>query len=185
MRLSRSSERRRGASGGRRGQRADGGRGPSRCGDRFPSYHLDSCTRIISDTWFDISCTNCLHSEDPREGQRSRVGPRPERRRALHSGYHWSCLQLSVGVFGRMRFFPRVHSPSCGFLSKSPEQFQTTWSSSLCTVGTSSAFLQTADNICLLTCTVTRRTLPTLQISPSPPAQTLSLHLRLPVVDAS
>lgn len=35
---------------------------------------------------------------------------------------------------------------------------------SLCTVGTSSAFLQTADNICLLTCTVTRRTLQTLQI---------------------
>lgn len=35
---------------------------------------------------------------------------------------------------------------------------------SLCTVGTSSAFLQTADNICLLTCTVTCRTLLTLQI---------------------
>lgn len=35
---------------------------------------------------------------------------------------------------------------------------------SLCTVGTSSAFLQTADNICLLTCTVTCRTLLTLQM---------------------
>lgn len=43
---------------------------------------------------------------------------------------------------------------------------------SLCTVGTSSAFLQTADNICLLTCTVTCRTLLTLQIilPPDPPS---------------
>lgn len=76
---------------------------------------------------------------------------------------------------------------------------------SLCTVGTSSAFLQTADNICLLTCTVTCRTLLTLQIflPPRPAwpallwsvlprrapwnsgAQTRSLHLRLPVVNAS
>lgn len=40
---------------------------------------------------------------------------------------------------------------------------------SLCTVGTSSAFLQTADNICLLTCTVTRRTLLTLQMTPDDP----------------
>lgn len=76
---------------------------------------------------------------------------------------------------------------------------------SLCTVGTSSAFLQTADNICLLTCTVTCRTLLTLQMilppNPTRPAvlwtvpshqapsnsgaQTRSLHLRLPEVDAS
>lgn len=39
---------------------------------------------------------------------------------------------------------------------------------SLCTVGTSSAFLQTADNICLSTCTVTCRTLLTLQMMPRP-----------------
>lgn len=37
--------------------------------------------------------------------------------------------------------------------------FQTKLDLSLCTVGTLSAFLQTADNICLLTCTVTCRTL--------------------------
>lgn len=37
--------------------------------------------------------------------------------------------------------------------------FQTKLDLSLCTVGTLSAFLQTADNICLLTCTVTCKTL--------------------------
>lgn len=54
---------------------------------------------------------------------------------------------------------------------------------SLCTVGTSSAFLQTADNICFLTCTVTCRTLlthppacpPALLIRPAPSS---SLKLR-------
>lgn len=62
---------------------------------------------------------------------------------------------------------------------------------SLCTVGTSSAFLQTADNICLLTCTVTRKTLLTLWISLPPPTllsprlQTRSHRFRLPTVDAS
>lgn len=53
---------------------------------------------------------------------------------------------------------------------------------SLCTVGTSSAFLQTADNICLLTCTVTCRTLLTLQIipPPNPPSSALSHPTKLP-----
>ncbi|TMS00942.1 hypothetical protein E3U43_001938 [Larimichthys crocea] len=55
------------------------------------------------------------------------------------------------------------HSTSFSFLNK-PKLVPDKLDLSLCTVGTSSAFLQTADNICLLTCTVTCRTLLTLQI---------------------
>lgn len=66
-------------------------------------------------------------------------------------------------------------------LNESELVFQTDLDLSLCTVGTSSAFLQTADNICLLTCTVTCRTLlplppPTL----SPPTSGHSRSTKLP-----
>lgn len=68
----------------------------------------------------------------------------------------------------------RVHSwveqsSHQGFLSKSPNLCSSQTGPSLCTVGTSSAFLQTADNICLLTCTVTRRTLLTPPYDPPVP----------------
>lgn len=52
---------------------------------------------------------------------------------------------------------------------------------SLCTVGTSSAFLQTADNICLLTCTVTCRTLLTRTRSAPHPTSSLNLWSTNPV----
>lgn len=68
----------------------------------------------------------------------------------------------------------RVHSwveqsSHQGFLSKSPNLCSSQTGLSLCTVGTSSAFLQTADNICLLTCTVTCRTLLTPPYDPPVP----------------
>lgn len=62
-------------------------------------------------------------------------------------------------------FFERARTPA-------PDKLDL----SLCTVGTSSAFLQTADNICLLTCTVTCRTFLTLQmiLPADPPSSGLS-----------
>lgn len=89
--------------------------------------------------------------------------------------FHWLCVLLFVSLLGWMLFFLSTCQPvfthgssrvviqsrhSTSFSLNEPELvFQTKLDLSLCTVGTLSAFLQTADNICLLTCTVTCRTL--------------------------